>query len=416
MMAGSRMRLCCVVHRFGADIAGGSEGHCRAIAERLAERHDVTVLTTTARDHVSWRNEYPAGTSSLGALRVHRVPVARPRVLREFALASERVFAGDAPEEAQVDWFRLNGPEAPALLDYLREHGREFDRILFWSFRYYQTFFGLPIVADRAVLVPTAEEDPAIRLGVLGAYFARPAGMVYLTPEEQTLVERRVVGPPPPACVIGCGLDEPAGTDPALLARLGVTPPYVLYLGRIDPNKGCDTLLRFYPRWADRTGSTVPLVMAGPANMALPQHRSVRPLGYVEAEVRDALLAGAALLVVPSPFESLSMVLLEAWNHGVAALVNARCRVLEGQARRAGGALAYRSYDEFASALDRLLREPALLRRLGGSGREYVDRHYRWPHVMDTLEGFLRSLDAGGGGRSGVTDWRAAAGSEPTSI
>ena len=61
------MKLACVVHRFGADIAGGSEGHCRLIAEHLAARHDVTVVTTTAHDHITWANHYPAGESTLGA-------------------------------------------------------------------------------------------------------------------------------------------------------------------------------------------------------------------------------------------------------------------------------------------------------------------------------------------------------------
>lgn len=386
------MRLACVVHRFGAEIAGGSEGHCRVIAERLAEQHDVTILTTTAKDHVSWRNEYPAGESTLGRLRVRRFPVVRQRVIREFADISEVVFSGDAPADVQTEWFRMNGPEAPDLLAYLRQHGHDFDRILFWSFRYYQSFFGVPLVAERAVLLPTAEEDPAIRIGLLDHYFSQPAGLVYLTPEEQVLVERRITGRVPPSCIIGSGLEPASPHDPGGLATVGVQAPYVLYLGRIDPNKGCETLLRFYTRWADRTGSPVPLVMAGPANMPIPDHRSVRPLGYVSAAVREALLAQATLLVVPSPFESLSMVLLEAWNHAVPALVNARCKVLDGQAHRAGGALAYRNYDQFAVSLSRLLDQPAVARELGASGRDYVERTYRWPHVMQTLETFLASV------------------------
>ena len=402
------MRLACVVHRFGAEIAGGSEGHCRVIAERLAEHHTVTVLTTTARDHVSWRNEYPAGSSVLGPLTVHRFPVVRQRVIREFADISETVFSGDATPDVQAEWFRQNGPEAPALLEHLKAHGGEYDRILFWSFRYYQSFFGLPIVAERAILLPTAEEDPAIRIGVLADYFTRPAGMIYLTPEEQTLVERRIHGRVPPSCIIGSGLDAvataAAGEHHAALASVGVETPYVLYLGRIDPNKGCDTLLRFYARWADRqrqqdarrqpgrSEHPIPLVMAGPANMPIPSHPDVRSLGYVPAAVRESLLAEASLLVVPSPFESLSMVLLEAWNHGVPALVNARCKVLEGQAQRAGGALAYRNYDQFAVALTRLLDNPAVARQLGRSGQAYVERTYRWPHVMETLERFLQAV------------------------
>jgi hypothetical protein len=90
------MRLLCVIHRFGADIAGGSEGHCRLIAEHLAERHDVTILTTCAKDHITWKNHYPPGESHVGALRVVRVPVAEPRHLHRFMDLSDRVFADRA--------------------------------------------------------------------------------------------------------------------------------------------------------------------------------------------------------------------------------------------------------------------------------------------------------------------------------
>src|SRR5205085_3214080 len=100
----------------------------------------------------------------------------------------------------------------------------------------------------------------------------------------------------------------------------------------------------------------------------------------------------AAVLVVPSPYESLSIVLLDAWNHGVPALVNARCRVLKGQALRANGALYYQNFDEFSRALSYLLDRPDVASQLGRQGLAYVDREYRWPHVIDKIERFLTTL------------------------
>lgn len=387
------MKLACVVHRFGTDIAGGSESHCRAIAERLAEHHDVTILTSCARNHITWQNEYPAGLTRIGALPVHRFPVVRTRSLHQFAEISEIVAGGAASEAEQERWFCDNGPDAPALLAFLERHGAEYDWILFWSFRYYQTFFGLPLVASRAILVPTAEEDPLIRsASLLGRFFTLPAGFVFLTPEEQALVADRCPSPLAPSCVIGTGL-APAPTHPrALPPDLHLSQPFVLYLGRIDPNKGCETLLRHFLRRQETATRCVPLVMAGPANMPIPDHPAIRSLGFVDEAVREALLANAALLIVPSRYESLSMVLLEAWNHGVPALVNGRCSVLKGQALRANGALYYDTFDEFARTLDHLLEHPEVARQLGRQGLAYVDREYRWPRVMQTLEGFLASL------------------------
>ena len=385
------MKIACVVHRFGADIAGGSEGHCRAVAGHLAARYDVTILTTCATNHITWRNVSPPGVSQDGPLAVHRFPVARARSLHRFAEISEVVFSGKGTEAEQEQWFRENGPESPALLEHLARHGREYDRILFWAFRYAPSFFGVPLVADRAVLVPTAEADPLMRLDILAGFFALPTGFVFLTPEERDLVARRAARPLAPNCVIGCGLDPVMARPAAALDRWGIASPFVLYLGRVDPNKGCETLLRYYLRHHDGSGSSVPLVMAGPANMPIPDHPFVRPLGYVGDALRAALLSQATALIVPSPYESLSMVLLEAWNHGVPALVNGRCDVLKGQVLRSDGGLYFRNYDEFARGLDYLCTHDDAASRLGQQGRAYVDREYRWPHVINVLDRFLTS-------------------------
>ena len=390
------MKIACVVHRFGAAIAGGSEGHCRAVARRLAAAHDVTVLTTCAADHVSWRNQFPAGESLDDGVRVRRFPVARERALSRYGEITERVFDASAGEDLEEAWFRENGPDAPQLLEYLRQHGSAFDRVLLWAFRYASTYFGVGAVPPgkaRVVLVPTAENDPVIRFAATARLFTRPSGFVFLTPEERALVAEHCPAPLAPSCVIGTGL------DPAPPAGRGVSAPalsevegFLLYLGRVDPNKGCETLLRHYTRWSERSGSRVPLVLAGPANMPIPDHPSIKFLGYVDDARRDALLASASALIVPSPYESLSIVLLEAWNRGTPALVNGGCDVLRGQALRSDGALYYRTYDEFVHAVEMLLRNSDVGRQLGQNGLAYVEREYRWPTVMGKLEEFLASL------------------------
>ncbi|HEX5110565.1 MAG TPA: glycosyltransferase family 4 protein [Vicinamibacterales bacterium] len=386
------MKLAFVVQRYGADIAGGSEAHCRELAERLSSRHDITVLTSCARDYVTWANAFPAGESREGAVRVRRFPVARRRRLKVFADLSDEVFAGRAPRDAQDEWFRENGPVVPALLDHLRSEGRSYDVVLFWAYRYFQSYFGLPLVADRAVLVPTAEEDRAIDLDVLADYFRLPAGYLFLTPEEEQLVSTRAGGTLHPFEIIGSGLEPRAAIDArALLERHRIPPEYVLYLGRVDRNKGCDSLLEYFQAFADRPDAPV-LVLAGPAKMLIPAHPRIRALGYVPDELRDALLANARTLIVPSPYESLSIALLQGWNYSVPALVNARCRVLDGQVRRANGGLSYRSGREFEAALEYLLTNHAARDAFGGQGLAYVEREYRWPTVIERVERLIAAV------------------------
>lgn len=398
------MKLAFVVQRYGASVAGGSEAHCRELAQRLSPAHDITILTTCAADYVTWANALPPGESRDGGVRVLRFEVRQPRRLKAFADLSDEVFDGGAPRERQEQWFRENGPDAPQLLDYLRQQGASFDLVLFWTYRYAPSYFGVPLVADRAVLVPTAEEDPAITLDVLEEFFRIPAGYLFLTPEEAALVSARAGRTPERSETIGIGLEPAAPADAAVLDGLEIPDEFVLYLGRVDRNKGCHTLFEYFEEYAvGPTAAT--LVLAGPAKIDVPRHPRIRALGYVTDEVRRALLARARLLVVPSRYESLSIVLLEAWNAGVPALVNADCQVLRGQVERAGGGLTYRSSNEFREALGYLLSHPAERAAFGRQGLAYVDREYRWPVVLARIETLLqrvyRTLGAGAAHGSG---------------
>ena len=387
------MKLAFVVQRYGAGIAGGSEGHCLELAERLSPRHEITVLTTCATDYVTWENASPAGASVENGVQVVRFPVVRPRRMQVFADLSDEVFDGAAPPDRQLEWFRENGPQTPALLEHLRAHGRDFDLVLFWTYRYYQSYFGLPLVAERAILVPTAEEDPVIDLDTLPEFFDKPAGYLFMTPEERELVSRRALHPLRTSVVAGIGLEPTSiGSTPRTsIDRLDIPSTYLLYLGRVDRNKGCDVLLDTFQEYAaTRTDAT--LVLAGPAKMPVPEHPRIRALGYVSDEVRSALLAHASALVVPSWYESLSIVLLEAWNHGVPALVNGRCKVLAGQVTRANGGLYYLFPAEFDEAADYLLTRPAQRDALGRQGLAYVEREYRWPTVLARVEALLEEV------------------------
>ena len=387
------MKLLLVVQRYGPEVTGGSEALCRAIAQRLAAQHDVAVATSCATDYVTWANVLPAGTSQDGPVTVHRFASARQRPLQEFWRLSDRIFDDLATAEEQQHWFTLNGPDVPGLLDFVRTRGRDFDRVLFFTYRYAPSWFGLPLVADRAILVPTAEHDQLIRSStILAPYFRLPRAYIFLTPEEEAMVANVARSALPPSVVIGSGID-PAPDRPARAAldALGLPPDFLVYLGRVDRNKGCDALVRHYAAYVAAAGSegALPLILAGPVKLELPVQEGLTVLGRVSDEVRDALLAHARALVMPSPFESLSLVVLEAWNRGTPVIVNARCEVLLGQVRRANGGLYYRSSEDFAGVVRRLAGAADLARAFGRQGLAYVGREYRWPTVMARIESIL---------------------------
>src|SRR5687767_414147 len=132
------MKVAVVVQRYGADISGGAELHARYIAERLARHADVRVLTTCARDYMTWRNELPAGDDVVNGVAVERFPVARERNLGDFRVLSKHVFESTHSLHDELRWLDAEGPVSPALIERLRRGHREFDAVLLFTVRYHQ--------------------------------------------------------------------------------------------------------------------------------------------------------------------------------------------------------------------------------------------------------------------------------------
>ena len=150
------MRLAVVVQRYGSDLNGGAELHARYIAEHLAQHADVEVLTTCARNYITWSNDHSPGIEHLNGVPVRRFEVSRERNVEDFGRRSIQVFEQHHSVAAELNWLRSEGPTCPALINHLRRHGTDYDYCIFFSFRYYHAYHGIRATAGRAVLVPTA--------------------------------------------------------------------------------------------------------------------------------------------------------------------------------------------------------------------------------------------------------------------
>ena len=402
----TKPRIAFVVQRAGLEVNGGAEAVCLSVARSLASVWDVDIITTTARDYTTWASTYPAGAEQFDGVTIRRFAVDAPREPAAFDRLSRtfRRRLRTAPMAEQEAWMKAQGPYSTALLHYIAEHRDDYELFFFYTYLYATTYFGLPLVAEKAWLVPFAHDEWMLGAALWDSFFTRPAGLVFSTPEERELVARRFPGAATAGPVIGSGVTMPDVTDPARFRRAyGITEPYVLYLGRIDPSKGIDELLAAFGAYKRDRNDDLSLVLVGRAETPIDERPSVRALGFVDERDKIDALAGAEVVIMPSRFESLSIAVLEAWSVGKPVLVTAKSRVLVAQARRAQGGLWYANAAEFAAALD-ILRGPAG-RRLGACGYAFVKQAYDWPRIVAAYERIRRTFvgEPRGGGEENRT-------------
>jgi glycosyltransferase involved in cell wall biosynthesis len=295
----------------------------------------------------------------------------------------------------ELAWLESEGPASPALIDYIARSASGFDYILFFSYRYYHAFHGVRRVARKAILVPTAERDPAVGLSIFGPIFRGVRAIMYNSSEERAMIQAVAGNSDVPGVVVGIGSEEPARSDPARFRRTySVRRPFALYIGRIDENKGCGELFDHFQRYARTFPRGLDLLLIGNPVMAVPAHHRIRHLGFVSDQDKFDALAAADLLIMPSYFESLSMVALEAWALGRPVLANGRCDVLKGQCIRSRAGLYYENYEEFVEALYALESKGPLHARLGQHGREYFARNYTWAVIERKYLDMLKRLQS----------------------
>ena len=425
------MRLAFVIQRYGAEVLGGSEHLCRLVAERLSGNHDVDVLTSCARDYVTWKNDYPEGADRIRGVTVRRFASAGARDIEAFNRFSDWIFNHPHSRADEAEWLKQQGPWCPGLIEYLRRQQQQYDVLIFFTYLYAPTVLGLEVAPSRSILVSTAHDEPAIRLEIFKDVFRTPAALCYLTESERRFVQLQFPERPFLEEVVGVGVDLPqqqpyprmpaaldedqagvvAGTEsadragggseedgpsrefpPHLLARGAVFRrrhrlygPMLLYGGRIDPGKGCEELIQYFGEYVSEGGDAT-LVLMGVKLMSLPEDPCIRFAGLLSDRERLQALEAATVVACPSPYESLSLLALESLSVGTPILANARSAVLVEHCVGSNGGLYYADRDEFVECLRRLVADEPLRAALGRNGREYVRRSYRWDAVLGKYE------------------------------
>jgi glycosyltransferase involved in cell wall biosynthesis len=388
------MKLAFVVQRYGLEISGGAELHCRWIAEHIKKYHDVEVLTTRAFDYVTWKNYYPEGEDILNGIPVKRFSVTRPRNPERFGRIQNNILENEHSRDDELSWLEEEGPLSPSLVKYIRDHRDEYDYFVFFSYRYYHSYWGINTLPDKSILVPTAEHDPVIHLHIFKELFKKPRAFVYNSAEEKKMINALSRNEDVPGDIVGVGTEiPPSYSGEKFRQKFNIKGDYVIYIGRIDENKGCVQLFNYFQQFKKEEAIDVKLVLIGSSKLNIPLHPDILYLGFLSEEEKFSGLDGALILMMPSFYESLSMVTLEAWALGKPVLVNAQCDVLKGQCLRSKAGLFYKNYAEFHDTFRLLLQSPRLREAMGKNGEKYFRENYTWEVIESKYLSLFNRLE-----------------------
>jgi glycosyltransferase involved in cell wall biosynthesis len=382
-----------VTPRYGPGVVGGSEAVVAEAARGLAARgHDVEVLTTCARSHFSWANEFEPGTFSDRGVTVRRFPTVSAR---------SRVVAGELERrvqrsehlrlEEEIAW--VNGRfRVPDLYLHLLAAADRYQAIILSPYLFWSTIYGANVAPERTIVMPCLHDEPYAWLEIVRQTLASVAGLWFLSEPEHQLTHRVAPGLSPRHAVVGAAVDVPAGYDPAgFRERHGITRPYIFYAGRRESGKGWRDLLAAYTSAIARDDVGFDLLSAGVGSPEVPEALAGRviDLGYLEDSELPSAFAAAEALVQPSTNESFSRTVMESWLAGTPVLANAAGEVVAWHCERSGGGLTYANESEFAQCLRFVAEAPKAASALAERGREYVLANYTWPVVLDAMEAFL---------------------------
>ena len=419
------MKLAFVTPRYGGEIVSGAEHACRLLAERLSERHEIDVVTTTARDPHTWKNEYPEGTDRVRGVLVRRFSVSQPHEEDVFRQTSARLLGAPRSREEELDWVRQLGPCAPGLLEHLKRQHRSYEALVFFSLHHWTTVLGLPVAPERSILFPGLRLSPILRFALWPELVSSARAIGYMSGSERNLLHSYLRAGVGHEELVGIGVepahaqtyprhqqdpaddtvDDDAVTDPEAVPpederadrgvpfrrRHRLLGPIVLYGGRVEPDNGCEEMLEYFDTYAAADGHTS-LVLMGVKMMRVFDEPYLRQAGILPDRERAIAYEAADVTLAPGSDDLLAQSVLESLAVGTPVLACARSEAAVEHIRRANGGLYYANRDEFVEGLRTLMSAPLLREQLGESGRQYVQQQYRWDAVLGRFERLVTAV------------------------
>jgi glycosyltransferase involved in cell wall biosynthesis len=412
-------KIAIVVQRYGLEINGGAELHARLLAEKLSSIYDVEIITTCAIEYEFWDNHYPEGVDVINDILVRRFKTLK-KDLKKFNRLSKFIrnlhkFSNQKLNFINFpyllfkklkynkrkfifnNWLEAQGPFSSDLIGFIKKKQDDYRAFIFFTYLYHPTNIGIQEVAEKSILIPTAHDEPQFYLDGYAKLFSSPRFIMYNTQAEKNLVEK--VYPQTKqiqSAIAGIGFENPENTTVKLPENLK-PKKYFIYIGRIVEDKGCAMMIEYFNRFKSTHPDyqDVKLVLVGKNSLDenLTQGDDIILTGFVDEKLKQTLLINASALIMPSFYESLSMVTLEAMFSEIPVIVNRNCEVLYNHVQNSGTGKSFADSNEFSAALNFYLKQTETdLVSEGVKAKNYVLKNYSWDVVIDKFNSAIQSL------------------------
>lgn len=379
----NKKRILFVIPLYGAEVSGGAEGHCRSIAERLTDKYEVEVATTKAKSHIAWENYYENDFEILNKVKIRRFKTDLTRAENQM-VTETLLFSDPDNKELGMKWMIDQGPYSTDLIKFLRLNHKKYKKIIVFQYLYATSYFAIKYLPpEKIIFVPLAHDEPILKFDIFRRVFQRPECIVYNTEAEKEVIKLTHFIEDKKYTIAGVGVENPYQLETDKFKAEKGLNKYIVYIGRIDTGKNVHVLVDDFIKYKEKFPSDLKLVLVGKKAIDLPNSDDIIELGYISEKEKYEVIDGSIALVNPSPYESLSLIVLEAFLLKKPVLVNGYCDVLKYHCIDSNGGLWYEDSIQFELALNYLLEHPEIRSQMGENGYEYVRSKYSWEQVME---------------------------------
>ncbi len=405
----TKKKIGLVVQRYGPQVNGGAEVLARIVAEKLALKYDIIVLTSRALDYHTWEPELPEGETEENGVKVirfdHKTKESAKKVHklnRQYRgrLLFQKFYrflgkplwylklfpSAEISEKDGLRWVENQGPATYGLIKYLEVNEKEFDAFIFVTYLYYPTVAGLLAVPNKSIFIPTMHDEQPAYFPIFKKTMKAPRSLMFLTESEKKFSNELFDIAGIRQDVMSVGIEKVnEKKNRELIEKFNISGKYILYVGRIDAAKGCKDLLNYFENFTKKYANQIKLVLAGKNMIDSNFNTNIIYAGFVSDEEKEQLMKHAEALIIPSKYESLSLVVLETFACKVPVIANGECEVLKDHIINSNGGWTYTNEDEFSSVLKKVIKGSENAKK-GKNGYDYVIKNYSWQNAMKVFD------------------------------